>query len=241
MSDASIKGLKIGVPWQFLQDLAPEPRKAFEEGLQTLKQLGATIVEIDLSILKYSIAVYYILATAEASTNLARFDGIRYGQRSPRAKTLDEVYDFSKEEGFGAEVKRRIMLGTFVLSAGYQDAYYRKGQKVRTLIMNSYKEAFSKCDLIATPVSPFAAFELGAIQDPLQMYLEDIYTVGANLAGLPAVSVPNTLTQDGKPMGFQLVGPQKHDRQVLRAAYALEKALPFKQAIPELFNVEVPA
>ena len=141
-----------------------------------LKEVEYEIVEVDLSILKYSIAVYYILATAEASTNLARFDGIRYGNRSPRAKTLEEVYDFSKEEGFGPEVKRRIMLGTYVLSAGYQDAYYRKAQKVRTLILRSYKEAFSKCDLIATPVSPFAAFEIGSIHDPVQMYLEDIYT-----------------------------------------------------------------
>lgn len=235
----SIKGMKIGVPWQFLENLASEPRQAFEQALETAKQLGAQIVEVDLSILKYSVAVYYILATAEASTNLARFDGIRYGQRSPRAKTLDEVYDFSKEEGFGSEVKRRIMLGTFVLSAGYQDAYYRKAQKVRTLILRSYQEAFKQCDLIASPVSPFAAFEIGSIQDPLQMYLEDIYTIGINLAGLPAVSLPNTLTQDGKPLGLQLIGPQKHDTQVLATAHFLEKHLPFHNAIPQFVNEEV--
>ncbi len=235
----SIKGMKIGVPWQFLENLGEEPRRAFQQAIDTLKQQGAEIVEVDLSILKYSVAVYYILATAEASTNLARFDGIRYGQRSPRAKTLEEVYDFSKEEGFGPEVKRRIMLGTFVLSAGYQDAYYRKAQKVRRLILNSYQEAFKKCDLIASPVSPFAAFEIGSIQDPLQMYLEDIYTIGINLAGLPAVSLPNTLTQDGKPLGLQLIGPQKEDRKVLTTAHYLEKFLPFRNAIPQFVNEEV--
>ncbi len=237
----SIAGMKIGVPWQFLDGLAEEPKKVFQESINLMKQLGAEIVDIDLSILKYSIAVYYILATAEASTNLARFDGIRYGQRSPRAKTLEEVYDFSKEEGFGPEVKRRIMLGTFVLSSGYQDAYYKKAQKVRTLILRSYREAFAACDLIASPVSPFAAFEIGAIKDPLQMYLEDIYTIGINLAGLPAISIPNGFSKDGKPMGLQLIGPQKQDRRVLNAAYVLEKSLPFQDAIPELVKEEISA
>lgn len=237
----SIAGMKIGVPWQFLDGLAEEPKKVFQESIHLMKQLGAEIVDIDLSILKYSIAVYYILATAEASTNLARFDGIRYGQRSPQAKTLEEVYDFSKEEGFGAEVKRRIMLGTFVLSSGYQDAYYKKAQKVRTLILRSYREAFAACDLIASPVSPFAAFEIGAIKDPLQMYLEDIYTIGINLAGLPAISIPNGFSKDGKPMGLQLIGPQKQDRRVLNVANILEKSLPFQDAIPELVKEEISA
>lgn len=235
----SMKGLKIGVPWSFLEDLAEESRRPFEQAIEQMKEQGAEIVEVDLSLLKYAIAVYYILATAEASTNLARFDGIRYGQRSSRARTLDEVYDFSKEEGFGPEVKRRIMLGTFVLSAGYQDAYYRKAQKVRTLLLRQYQEAFKKCDLIASPVSPFAAFEIGSIQDPLQMYLEDIYTIGVNLAGLPAVSLPNCLTAKGKPLGLQLIGPQKGDRLVLQTAHLLEKVLPFHHAIPPLVNHEV--
>jgi len=237
----SIQGMKVGVPWQFLKDLAPEARQAFENAVQQLKQLGAEIVEVDLSLLKYSIAVYYILATAEASTNLARFDGIRYGQRSTKAKTLDEVYDFSKEEGFGPEVKRRIMLGTFVLSAGYQEAYYRKAQKVRTLMIESYREAFKQCEVIVSPVSPFAAFEIGAIKDPLQMYLEDIYTIGVNLAGLPAVSVPNCLTKEGKPLGLQIIGPQKKDRRVLNVAHLLEKVLPFHSAIPDFVQKEVSA
>lgn len=228
-----IKGMRIGVPWQFLEQLASEPKQLFKKSLEVLKSLGAEIVDIDLSIVKYSIAVYYILATAEASTNLARFDGIRYGQRSAKAKTLDEVYDLSKEEGFGPEVKRRIMLGTYVLSAGYQDAYYKKAQKVRTLIIDTYKEAFKKCDLVATPVSPFTAFPIGAIKDPLQMYLEDIYTISSNLAGLPAISVPGGFASDGMPVGLHLVGPQKHDARVLAASYAFEKATPHNIAIPE--------
>lgn len=235
----SIQGRRIGVPWQFLNNLEDEPRQAFEKVIEDMQQQGAQIVEVDLGILKYAIAVYYILATAEASTNLARFDGIRYGQRSPRARTLDEVYDFSKEDGYGPEVKRRIMLGTYVLSAGYQDAYYHKAQKVRTLILQSFQKAFHQCDLIATPVSPFAAFEMGSIQDPVQMYLQDIYTVGVNLAGLPAISLPNCLTKEGKPLGFQLIGPQKHDRHVLSAAQFLETILPFRSAIPQLVNEEV--
>lgn len=235
----SINGMKIGVPWEFLEGLNEESRQAFDDAIALIKSEGAEIVEVDLSILKNAIEVYYILATAEASTNLARFDGVRFGQRSQRAKTLDEVYDLSKEEGFGPEVKRRIMLGTYVLSAGYQDAYYRKAQKVRTLIIQSFNEAFSKCDLIATPVSPSSAFEIGSIKDPLQMYLEDIYTVGVNLAGLPAISLPNTLTKAGMPLGFQLIGPQKEDVQVLKTAEYLERIFPFHQAIPKLVNEEV--
>lgn len=235
----TIKGMKIGVPWQFLQNLSDEPRRAFEKAIEKLKHQGAEIVEVDLSILKYSIAVYYILATAEASTNLARFDGIRYGNRSPRAHTLEEVYDFSKEDGYGPEVKRRIMLGTFVLSAGYQDAYYRKAQKVRTLIIRSYQKAFQQCDFIMTPVSPFAAFEIDSIKDPVQMYLEDIYTVGVNLAGLPAASLPNTFTQNGMPLGIQIIGPQKQDRQVMTFSRFVEKQLSFENSIPQLVNVEV--
>lgn len=230
----SFKNKKIGVPWQFLEKLAPEPKKVFQNAIDKIKELGAEIVDVDLSILNYSLATYYIIATAEASTNLARFDGIRYGQRSPRARTLDEVYDFSKEEGFGPEVKRRIMLGTFVLSAGYQDAYYKKAQKVRTLIIQAYKNAFAKCDLIATPMTPFAAFEIGSIKDPLQMYLEDIYAIGINLAGLPAVCVPVAFSNEGKPMGIQLIGAQMQDTNVLSAAGALESVFKQHEAIPEL-------
>lgn len=232
--DGDIQGVRIGVPWEFLDQLAPEPKEIFNRSLGSLKKLGAQIIDIDLSILKQSLAVYYILATAEASTNLARFDGVRYGVRSPQAKTLDEVYDLSKEEGFGPEVKRRILLGTYVLSSGYKDAYYKKAQKVRTLIIDRYKETFQQCDLVATPVSPFTAFEIGAIKDSLQMYLEDIYTIGVNLAGLPAISIPQGLASDGKPLGLQLIGPQKQDAFVLKAADAFEKGHTYSNAIPEL-------
>lgn len=234
--DGSLKGMKIGVPWQFLSNLNQESRRYFDEAIAQIEQCGATVVDVNLDILKKSLAIYYILATAEASTNLARFDGIRYGIRSSRAKSLDEVYDFSKEEGFGAEVKRRILLGTYVLSAGYQDAYYRKAQKARTLLIQNFKKAFQHCDLIATPVSPFTAFESGSIQDPVQMYLEDMYTVGVNLAGLPAVSVPQCLTAEGKPLGLQLIGPQRQDVLVLKAAHALEREFSFHSSIPPLFN-----
>lgn len=231
--NGDVKGLKVGVPWQFLEGLDSVQKAAFERSLDVLKNLGMEVVSVDLSILKYSIGVYYILATAEASTNLARFDGIRYGHRSLRAKTLDEVYEFSKEEGFGYEVKRRILLGTFVLSSGYQEAYYKKAQQMRTLIIERYKEAFQHCDLVATPVSPFAPFEIGSIKDPLQMHLADLYTVGVNLAGLPAVSTPNGFCRDGKPIGLQLIGPQKMDRRVLQAAHAFEQVTNYHQAIPD--------
>lgn len=232
----NISGMRIGVPWQFLESLNEEPKQIFQQSIERLKNLGATIVDIDLGILKHSIATYYILACAEASTNLARFDGIRYGNRSPRAKTLDELYDFSKEEGFGAEVKRRILLGTFVLSSGYQDAYYKKAQKMRTLFLEAYKKAFSKCDLIATPVSPSAAFEIGSILDPIQMYLEDMYTLAINIAGVPAISVPSGFTKNNLPIGLQLVGPHKHDVRVFEAAYAFEKANPLEHMLPDLLK-----
>lgn len=231
----NIQGTKIGVPWQFLEGLADEPRQAFNKALETLKDLGAHIVDIDLSIMKYSIAVYYILATAEASTNLARFDGIRYGVRSPDAKTLDEVYDYSKENGFGPEVKRRIILGTSVLSTGYQDAYYKKAQKVRTLMIQHYKKAFETCDAVAMPVTPFAAFEIGSKKDPLEMYLEDIYTISANLAGLPAISIPDGFTSDNRPFGLQLIGPQKHDTHVLQIANAFERNTDYHKAMPRKY------
>lgn len=230
----NLQGLKIGIPRQFLEELEAESKQVFNQSIETLKSLGATIVDVDLSLLKYSIAVYYILATAEASTNLARFDGIRYGVRAKEAKTLEEVYDLSKEEGFGPEVKRRILLGTYVLSAGYKDAYYKKAQKVRQLIIQQYKQAFKQCDLIAMPTAPFAAFEIGSIKDPLQMYLGDIYTISVNLAGLPAVSVPNGFSKEGKPFGLQLIGPVSHDLQVLKACHVYDIATGLAQRLPPL-------
>ncbi|MBS3904239.1 MAG: Asp-tRNA(Asn)/Glu-tRNA(Gln) amidotransferase subunit GatA [Simkania sp.] len=229
------RGCKIGVPWNFMADLAGDAKDNFLASLEILKKLHCEIVDVDLEILKTSIAVYYILATAEASTNLARFDGIRYGARSLKAKTLDEVYDLSKQEGFGPEVKNRILLGTYVLSSGYQDAYYRHAQKVRTLIIRQFAEAFKQCTAIAMPVSPFPAFPLGSIQDPLQMYLQDIYTIAANLAGLPAISVPSGFNQEGKPWGLQLLGPQLQDGNVLHIAHAFEQVTQYSHQLPPLF------
>lgn len=229
-----ISGWKIGVPWHFLEGLRPDIQENFRSSLELLKKQEVELVDVDLSILKYSLPVYYILATAEASTNLARFDGIRYGVRSPKAKTLDEIYDLSKEEGFGKEVKRRIMLGTYVLSAGYQDAYYKKAQKVRTLMIRRFKEIFRNCHLVATPVSPTEAFALGAIKDPLEMYLADIFTIPINLCGLPAASIPAGFSASGLPLGLQLIGPQKHDRQVLHAAYAFDKTAKYSAQLPPL-------
>lgn len=235
--NGNLQGLKIGIPRQFLEELEAESKHVFNQSIETLKSLGATVVDVDLSLLKYSIAVYYILATAEASTNLARFDGIRYGVRAKEAKTLEEVYDLSKEEGFGPEVKRRILLGTYVLSAGYKDAYYKKAQKVRNLIIQQYRQAFKQCDLIAMPTAPFAAFESGSIKDPLQMYLGDIYTISVNLAGLPAVSVPNGFSKEGKPFGLQLIGPVNHDLQVLKACNAYDMATGFAQHLPPIAEI----
>lgn len=231
----SLAGKKVGVPWQFLENLAPEARTVFDQALEVMKSNGAEVVEVDLGILKYSIAVYYILATAEASTNLARFDGVRYGQRSEKATNLKDVYDFSKEDGYGPEVKRRIMLGTYVLSAGYQDAYYKKAQKVRTLMIEKFNEAFKCCDVVAMPVTPFTAFKRGVIKDPMQMYLEDIYTIPINLAGLPAISVPEGFSSEGLPLGLQLIAPQKHDVEVVSTAAAYLKKVKHHQSIPEKF------
>ena len=232
--DGNIRGMRIGVPSSFLSDLKPEARANFENALDVIKGLGATVVDVSLETLSHSIAVYYILATAEAATNLARFDGIRYGQRSTRAQSLQDVYTLSKEEGFGSEVKRRILLGTYVLSAGYQDAYYKQAQKVRQIIINEYNQAFAKCDIVAMPVSPFPAFEIGAIKDPLEMYLADIYSISANLAGLPAISVPSGFSQGGKPIGLQLIGPQLKDVRVCKVADAYEQATGHNKVLPVL-------
>ncbi len=230
---SDLKGVKIGIPRRFLEQLEGKPRAIFDQAEKQLKGLGAETVDVNLDLLKYSIAVYYILATAEASTNLARFDGIKYGLRSQKAATLDEVYDISKDEGYGPEVKRRILLGTFVLSSGYQDAYYKQAQKVRTLIIKQFEEAFKKCDVIALPVSPSGTFELGSIKDPLQMYLEDIYTIAANLAGTPSISIPCGFVEENKPYGLQLIGPQKEDVRVFKTAHAFEQKTDFHKAKPE--------
>ncbi len=238
----SIKGKVIGLPRSFLSEGLPEETlRNFETAITELQELGATVVDVDLKVLEHSLAVYYIIGTAEAATNLARFDGIRYGQRSERAQTLSDVYNFSKGEGFGFQVRNRIMLGTYVLSAGYKDAHYKKAQVARDLIIQKYNEAFAKCDVIAMPVSPTPAFKLGQIgrQDPVQMYLQDIYTISANLAGLPAISVPSGFSSENLPFGLQLTAPKGKDGDLIAFASAYEKAQPYGAQIPKEFDCEV--
>jgi aspartyl-tRNA(Asn)/glutamyl-tRNA(Gln) amidotransferase subunit A len=215
--------VKIGVPWHLTQDLDHEIKANFELAVKSLKDLGAEIVEVDLDILKASIAVYYIIAPAEASTNLARFDGVRYGHRSESAKTIDDIYNMSRQEGFGHEVKRRILLGSYVLSSGFQHAYYEKAQKVRRKICSMFKLIYSHCDLIAMPCTTSTAFKLGAFQNPLQMYLQDLFTIPANLAGLPAISIPSGFSSQGLPMGLQLQAPAMQDELLLSVADVFEK------------------
>lgn len=222
-----IAGLRIGVPRDLLAEgVDPEVMSAFEASLESARAKGAEISEVALPNSRYAIAVYYLIATAEASANLARFDGVRYGHRTDRPTSLVDLYERSRNEGFGAEVKRRILLGTYVLSAGYYDAYYRKAQQVRSLIARDYAAAFETVDLIAMPTSPVPAFPIGErVGDPLQMYLADVFTVGANLAGVPAVSVPCGLTKGRLPIGFQLVARPWEEATMMRAADVLETPL----------------
>jgi aspartyl-tRNA(Asn)/glutamyl-tRNA(Gln) amidotransferase subunit A len=221
-----VRGLKLGVAKEYLgEGLDKEVRSAIEAAIQKLAKQGCEIVEISLPHTKYAIPAYYIVATAEASSNLARFDGVRYGYRAKDARTLSEMYRRSRDQGFGAEVKRRIMLGTYALSAGYYDAYYLKAQKVRTLLTRDFEEAFKKVDAIVAPVSPTAAFKLGEkVDDPLAMYLADIYTVTADLAGIPGISVPCGETREKLPIGLQILGRHFDESTILRVAQASEKA-----------------
>ena len=223
-----ITGKRIGVPRQlFGEGLDGEVRDAVEAAIDNYKNLGAEIVDIELPNSKYSIAVYYIICTAEASSNLARFDGVRYGFRAEDAGELREMYMKTREEGFGAEVKRRIMLGTYVLSSGYYDAYYAKAQKVRTLLKQDFINAFGQCDAILTPTAPTPAFKIGEkSDDPLAMYLSDIYTASANLAGIPGISVPCGLSKDGLPIGLQLVGRHWSEAVLLNLANVYETEFP---------------
>ena len=220
-----VKGIRIGLPKEaFTKGLNDEVRSAIEMGIDRLRKQGAAFSEVTLPHSEYNISAYYILMTAEASSNLARYDGARYGYRSPEARELSDVYVRSRSEGFGAETKRRIMLGTYVLSAGYYDAYYRKAQKVRRLIQEDFLNAFRTVDCILMPTSPTTAFKLGEkIDDPLQMYLSDIYTVSANLAGVPAISVPCGSDSRRLPVGLQLVGKQFDEGTILKIADAMEK------------------
>jgi aspartyl-tRNA(Asn)/glutamyl-tRNA(Gln) amidotransferase subunit A len=221
-----VRGLKIGVPKEyFAEGLDPEVRAAVEAAIQKLAQIGCEVVPISLPHTPYAIPTYYVIATAEASSNLARFDGVRYGYRSPQAHTLSEMYRRSRDQGFGAEVKRRILLGTYVLSAGYYDAYYLKAQRVRTLLTRDFEQAFQRVDAIVTPTAPTPAFKLGEkIDDPLSMYLADIYTVTADLAGVPGISVPCGESNGGLPIGLQILGRHFDESTVIRLAHAYEHA-----------------
>ena len=226
---ASIEGARIGVPRSlFGEGLDEEVRRSVEASIEVYRELGAEIIDIELPHAKYCIAVYYIIATAEASSNLARYDGVRYGFRAEESATLREMYRRTRDEGFGPEVKRRIMLGTYVLSSGYYEAYYRKAQQVRALIKQDFHRAFESCDAILTPTTPTPAFLIGEkVDDPLAMYLNDIYTCTANLAGIPGISVPCGLSSEGLPIGLQLVGRHWGEATLLKLAHAYEQAQPF--------------
>ncbi len=226
--DADISGKTIGVPRAlFGEGLDDEVREKVEQAIEKYREMGAEIVDVELPHSKYGIAVYYIIATAEASSNLARYDGVRYGFRAEDTSTLREMYFKTREEGFGAEVKRRIMLGTYVLSSGYYDAYYSKAQKVRALVKQDYQKAFTVCDAIITPTSPSVAFKIGEkSDDPLAMYLSDVYTVSANLAGIPGISVPCGLSSEGMPIGLQLTGNFWSEGTLLNLASVYEERFP---------------
>ena len=226
-----IKGKKIGVPKEFFgEGINLEVKESLENAIQTYKNLRAEIEEFSLDIAQYSLATYYIIACAEASSNLGRFDGIRYGYRAKEFKNLKELYTKSRSEGFGAEVKRRIILGTYVLSSGYYDAYYKKAQQVRTLVMNEFNKAFEKYDVILTPTSPTVAFDIGSkSNNPLEMYLADICTVSVNIAGLPGISIPCGVDKQGMPIGMQLIGNKFEEDKLLNIAYAFEQAIQFRK------------
>ena len=222
----NIKGKKVGVIKELMSEgLTPDVAKALQKAIDDYKAMGCEIVEISLPSLKYSIGIYYILATAECSSNLARFDGVRYGYRTPDAKNLLEMYTKSRAEGFGPEVKRRIMLGTYALSSGYYDAYYKKAQQMRALVTQEFAKAFEQVDVLISPTCPNTAFDLGAkSSDPLAMYLTDIATISANLAGIPGLSVPAGFDKDGMPIGLQILAPQMQDAKLLNFAYKFEQA-----------------
>ena len=230
-----VKGLKIGVPKEFFdRGLNKEVKESLEKAIEKYKELGASIEECSLNIADYALASYYIIACAEASSNLGRFDGIRYGHRTKNYENLRDIYRNSRSEGFGDEVKRRIILGTYVLSSGYYDAYYKKAQQVRTLIKNEFAKVFEKCDIILIPTSPNVAFNIGEkSNNPLEMYLADICTVSINIAGLPGISVPCGVNSEGMPIGMQLVGKPFGEETILNAAYTYEQNTDFKKYKPE--------
>ena len=231
-----IRGLRIGIPAEyFIPGMDPEVESAIHESIQVMEKLGAVREKVSLPHTDYAVATYYLVAPAEASSNLERYDGVKYGYRTPRSDHLIDMYMKTRREGFGPEVKRRIMLGTYALSAGYYDAYYLKALKVRTLIRQDFTEAFKRCDVIVTPTSPTAAFKLGEkTDDPLQMYLSDILTISANLAGMPGISLNCGFTRSGLPIGLQIIGKPFDEATILRTAHAYEQATPWHTRRPPL-------
>ena len=228
--------LKIGLPDEyFVEGIDPEVERAVRAAVEQLSELGAEIVSVSLPHTEYAVATYYIVATAEASSNLARYDGVQYGHRAAGASNIIEMYTRTRSEGFGEEVKRRIMLGAYALSAGFYDAYYLKALRVRTLFRRDFERVFEKVDLLATPTSPTPAFRLGEkLDDPLQMYLNDIYTIPANLASVPGISIPCGFSGGGLPIGLQLLAPPFEEVRLLQAAYAYEQSQDWWSKTPDL-------
>jgi len=233
---AGVKGMKLGVPKEyFVEGMDPEIEQAVRAAIELYKSQGAEIVEVSLPHTKYAVAVYYIIATAECSANLARFDGVRYGKRAAHPKDILDMYGRTRAEGFGAEVKRRIILGTYVLSSGYYDAYYNRAQKVRHMIAEDFRNAFKQCSALLTPTSPVPAFKFGErTQDPLQMYLADIFTIAVNLAGICGVSIPCGFTSNKLPIGLQIIGPKWGEETMLRVARSYEQATPWHKEKPPI-------
>jgi len=234
--NTDIKGMKVGVVKEFTGEvISPDVQKAMQNAIDTYKSLGAEIVEVSLPYLKYSIGIYYIIATAEASSNLARFDGVKYGYRTKDAKGLMEMYTKTRAEGFGPEVKRRIMLGTYALSSGYYDAYYKKAQQLRAMVKEDFDRVFKAVDILISPTCPNTAFEFGSkTEDPLAMYLTDIATISANLAGIPGISVPAGFDSSGMPIGLQILAPVLQETKLLNASYKFEQANDFYTKIANL-------
>jgi aspartyl-tRNA(Asn)/glutamyl-tRNA(Gln) amidotransferase subunit A len=230
------KGLRIGIPREyFIEGIEPEVERAVRAAVKVLQGVGATAEEVSLPHTEYGVAAYYILAPSEASSNLARYDGIKYGYRTPQWSNLRDMYMRTRDEGFGAEVKRRIMLGTYALSAGYYEAYYKKAQQIRTLIRRDFGEAFRDVDALVAPVAPTPAFKIGEkTDDPLQMYLSDVFTIPVNLAGIPGISVPCGFSSTGLPIGLQIIGKPFDEETVLRLAYAFEQQTDYHRRKPPL-------
>ena len=229
-----VKGMRIGIPKEYIgEGINEEVKKAILDVAKKYEELGATVEECSFEAGNYALSAYYIIADAEASSNLGRFDGIRYGYRTSKIESLDDIYVNSRSEGFGQEVKRRILLGTYVLSSGYYDAYYKKGQKVRTVIKKAFDELFEKYDLLLAPTSPTTAFKIGEkTENPVEMYLADICTIPVNMAGLPGMNVPCTLDSQGLPIGFQLIGKAFDEETIIRAAYTYEQNSNFRESKP---------